>query len=46
MEDIVLLAEGGDPSCYYLLHYFAKATEKANNLVCFCNSVGGFTLLA
>jgi hypothetical protein len=45
MEDIVLLAEGGDPSCYYLLYYFAKATEKADNPVCFYNSVGGFTLL-
>jgi hypothetical protein len=46
MEDIVFLVEGGDLSYYYLLYYFAKATEEANNPVCFCNSVGGFTLLA
>jgi len=46
VEGVVVLIEGGDPSCYYLFYHFTKATEETDDLVCFGNSVSWLALLA
>jgi hypothetical protein len=46
MEGVVVLVEGGDPSCHYLFHHFTKATEETDDPVCFGNSVSWLALLA
>ena len=46
MEDVVVLAVRGNPSCHYLLHYFTKATEEADDPICFGDSVSWLALLA